>query len=43
MLDAMEIAGRIDLLEKVKVVKADAEGSLFNCLIFGLNNEYLVP
>lgn len=43
MLDAVEIAGRIDLLEKVKVIKADAEGSLFNCLIFGLNNQYLVP
>ncbi|QGA17429.1 hypothetical protein EYB26_005100 [Talaromyces marneffei] len=43
MLDAVEIAGRMDLLEKLKVVKADAEGSLFNCLIFGLNNHYLVP
>lgn len=43
MLDAVEIAGRMDLLEKLKVVKADAEGSLFNCLIFGLNNYYHVP
>lgn len=43
MLDAVEIAGRMDLLEKLKVVKADAEGSLFNCLIFGLNNHYLLP
>jgi hypothetical protein len=42
MLDAVEIAGRMDLLEKLKVVKAEAEGSLFNCLIFGLNNHYLV-
>lgn len=43
MLDAVEIAGRMDLLEKLKVVKTDAEGSLFNCLIFGLNNYYLLP
>lgn len=43
MLDAVEIAGRTDLLEKLKVVKADAEGSLFNCLIFGLNNHYFLP
>ena len=43
MLDAVEIAGRMDLLEKLKVVKTDAEGSLFNSLIFGLNNHYLLP
>ncbi|EED14013.1 conserved hypothetical protein [Talaromyces stipitatus ATCC 10500] len=43
MLDAMETAERMDLLEKMKVVKAGAEGSLFNCLIFGLNNHFYVP
>ncbi|RAO66004.1 uncharacterized protein BHQ10_002016 [Talaromyces amestolkiae] len=43
MLDAVEIAGRTDLLEKLKVVKADAEGTLFNCLIFGLSNHYFLP
>ncbi|KAH8688706.1 hypothetical protein BGW36DRAFT_392055 [Talaromyces proteolyticus] len=42
MLDAVEIAGRMDLIEKTKVVKADAEGSLMNCLIFGLNNDFYV-
>lgn len=43
MLDAVEIAGRMDLLEKMRVIKADAEGSLFNCLIFGLSNHFYVP
>lgn len=43
MLDAIETAERMDLMEKTKVVKASAEGTLLNCLIFGLNNHFHIP
>lgn len=43
MLNAIEIADRTDLLGKTTVVKASAEGSLLNVLIFGLNNQFHIP
>ncbi|CRG87038.1 hypothetical protein PISL3812_04052 [Talaromyces islandicus] len=43
MLNAIEMAERTDLLEKMAVMKASAEGTLFNCLIFGLNNHFHIP
>lgn len=43
MLNAIEMAERTDLMEKMSVVKASAEGTLLNCLIFGLSNQFHVP
>ncbi|KAJ5160365.1 uncharacterized protein N7482_007369 [Penicillium canariense] len=43
MIDAIEIASREDILEKMSVTKSDAQGSLLNCLQFGLSNQYTIP
>ncbi|KAJ5370433.1 uncharacterized protein N7496_006525 [Penicillium cataractarum] len=43
MIDAIEIASREDILEKMSVTKSDAQGSLLNCLQFGLSNHFTIP
>ncbi|KAJ5489289.1 hypothetical protein N7539_004179 [Penicillium diatomitis] len=43
MIDAIEIASREDILEKMSVTKSDAQGSLLNCLQFGLSNYFTIP
>lgn len=43
MIDAIEIASREDILEKMSVTKSEAQGSLLNCLQFGLSNHFTIP
>lgn len=43
MIDAIEIAGRTDILEKLSVIRSETEGSVMNCLVFGLNNYFSIP
>lgn len=43
MIDAIEIASREDILEKMSVTRSDAQGGLLNCLQFGLSNYFTIP
>ena len=43
MIDAVEIASRQDILQRMTTTRCEAEGSLLNCLKFGLSNEFTIP
>lgn len=43
MIDAVEIASRQDILDKMTTTRSEAEGSLLNCLQFGLSNYFKIP
>lgn len=43
MIDAVEAASRTDILDKMRITRSDAEGSLLNALEFGLNTKFLIP
>jgi hypothetical protein len=43
MIDAIEIAERTDILEKLRMIRSETEGSVMNCLAFGLNNYFSIP
>ncbi|KAJ5605011.1 hypothetical protein N7510_010165 [Penicillium lagena] len=40
--DAIEIARRIDILDRMTSIRSEAEGSLMNCLKFGLSNQFTI-
>ncbi|RHZ43556.1 uncharacterized protein CDV56_100254, partial [Aspergillus thermomutatus] len=41
--DAVETARRTDLLDRMGVIRSEAEGGLMNCLRFGLDNRFAIP
>lgn len=41
--DAVEAASRTDILDKMRITRSDAEGSLLNALEFGLNTRFPIP
>lgn len=43
MIDAVETASRQDILDKMTTTRSEAEGSLLNCLKFGLSNDFQIP
>lgn len=43
MIDAVEIASRQDILQRMTTTRCEAEGSLLNCLKFGLSNKFTIP
>ena len=43
MIDAVEIASRQDILQRMLTTRCEAEGSLLNCLKFGLSNDFTIP
>lgn len=43
MIDAVEAASRDDILEQMRFIRSDAEGSLLNGLRFGLCNYFTIP
>lgn len=42
-IDAVEVASRTDILDKMRITRSDAEGSFLNTLEFGLNNLFTIP
>lgn len=42
IIDAMETARRNDILDRMTSIRSEAEGSLMNCLKFGLNNQFTI-
>lgn len=42
-IDAVEVASRTDILDKMRITRSDAEGSFLNALKFGLNNHFAIP
>jgi hypothetical protein len=43
MIDATETARRTDIWQQLSISRSEAEGSIMNCLVFGLNNEFTIP
>lgn len=43
MIDAIETARRTDILDGLIITRSEAEGSTMNCLVFGLNNHFIIP
>lgn len=43
MIDAIETAGRTDILDRLIITRSEAEGSTMNCLVFGLSNHFVIP
>jgi hypothetical protein len=43
IIDTIEIAGRTDLLDQMSLTRSDAEGTVMNCLVFGINNHFSIP
>jgi hypothetical protein len=43
MIDATETARRTDIWQQLSITRSEAEGSIMNCLVFGLSNEFTIP
>jgi hypothetical protein len=43
IIDAIETAGRTDLLGQMSIARSDAEGTVMNCLLFGISNSFSIP
>lgn len=43
MIDAIETARRTDILKQMRITRSEAEGSIMNCLVFGLSNQFTMP
>lgn len=43
MIDATETARRTDIWQQLSISRSEAEGSIMNCLVFGLNNQFTIP
>ena len=43
MIDATETARRTDIWQQLSITRSEAEGSVMNCLVFGLSNEFTIP
>lgn len=42
MIDATETARRTDLWQQLSITRSEAQGSIMDCLVFGLNNQFTI-